>query len=295
MVDTTRLEKLLGRAPATSSRRAGSVGVPAPRNLALSGHRDMRRDGALRALSPQRLAQVEARWDSLSSFTRAADPDARLTEFNKQARAPEIIALFDVLRTQLAQTFATRRLRTLAISAPISGTGTSFVTAGLLASFARRGEQRVLGLDLNVKTPALHKYFALDASKSIVGLISGEVSPEEHLVKITGRVAAGLGAPTNTEDMLGSTIASQDLSETLDELTADYAPDLIICDLPPMLEGDAVISILPTIDALLLVAHADKTTATDITSCERLLEGNTAFLGVVMNGIHPRLGRRPAG
>ena len=87
--------------------------------------------------------------------------NAGITQFNKQARAPDIVALFDVLRTQLAQTFAERRLRTLAITAPHSGCGTSFIAAGLLASFARRNEERVLALDLNLGAPALHRFFEL--------------------------------------------------------------------------------------------------------------------------------------
>lgn len=289
MVDTTRLEKLLG--PAPDPKRAGTG--PASRGLALSGHRDMRRDAGGRALSPQRLTQIEARWDSLAEFKRDPSPDPRMTRFNQQASAPEIAALFDVLRTQLVQTFAERRLRTLAITGPARGTGTSFVTAGLLASFSRRNEQRVLGLDLNLEAPALHRFFELASPGPIDAMVSGAVSPRDHLVKITSRVALGLGAPANSTDMPKGAISAQDLTELLEELYTEFTPQLIICDLPPMLEGDAAISILPTMDALLLIANGDRTSAADLSSCERLLEGKTAFLGVVMNNMHPHLGRRP--
>lgn len=282
MVDTTRLEKLLGRAPNPAPRRPGSSMVAATRNMALSGPRDMRREGA-RALSPQRLAQVEAQWESLQSFRRDPAPDAKITQFNKQARAPEVVALFDVLRTQLAQTFAERRVRTLAITAPTGGCGTSFVTAGLLASFARRNEQRVLGLDLNTVAPALHRFFELDSAGPIDRLISGAISPHEHLVKITSRVAVGLGASHASQDLLTQTISAQELAEMLDELTVDFAPELVICDLPPLLEGDAAMTILPQMGATLLVADSARTTATDITQCERLLAEKSDFLGVILN------------
>lgn len=283
MVDTTRLEKLLGRVADPSTKRAGSSNMPAARNLALSGHRDMRRDGAARALSPQRKAQVEAQWDSLQAFKRDPSPDSKITQFNKQARAPDVVALFDVLRTQLTQTFAERRVRTLAITAPASGCGTSFVTAGLLASFARRNEQRVLGLDLNVTAPALHRFFELDSPRPIDALISGAASPHDHLVKITSRVAVGLGAPAETPDLLTSAISAQELAEMMDELNAEFAPELLICDLPPLLDGDAAMTILPQMGATLLVADSARTTAADIAQCERLLTDKSDFLGVILN------------
>ncbi len=282
MVDTTRLEKLLGRAPNPAPKRPGSSMVPATRNMALSGPRDMRREGA-RALSPQRLAQIEAQWDNLQGFRRDPAPDAKITQFNKQARAPEVVALFDVLRTQLAQTFAERRVRTLAITAPTGGCGTSFVTAGLLASFARRNEQRVLGLDLNAASPALHRFFELASAGPIDRLISGAISPHEHLVKITSRVAVGLGASHASQDLLAQAISAQELAEMLDELTVDFAPELVICDLPPLLEGDAAMTILPQMGATLLVADSARTTAADITQCERLLAEKSDFLGVILN------------
>lgn len=283
MVDTTRLEKLLGRAPDPVAKRPGSASVPATRSMALSGHRDMRREGAARALSPQRLAQVEAQWDSLPGFRRNPKPDATISQFNKQARAPEIIAMFDVLRTQLAQTFAERRVRTLAITAPLGGCGTSFVTAGLLASFARRNEQRVLALDLNLAAPALHRYFELETPGPMDRLISGAASPHEHLVKITSRVAVGLGAASTTPDLLTQSISAHELAEMLDELTVEFAPELVICDLPPLLEGDAAMTILPQMGATLLVADSTSTTAAEITQCERLLAEKSDFLGVILN------------
>ncbi|NBB96591.1 MAG: hypothetical protein GVY34_00210 [Alphaproteobacteria bacterium] len=283
MVDTTRLEKLMGRPPAPGPKRPGGPNAAINRNLALSGRRDMRREGAARALSPQRLAQVEAQWDSLNAFTRDPAPDTRITQFNRQARAPEIVSMFDVLRTQLAQTFAERRLRTLAITAPNSGCGTSFVTAGLLASFARRNEQRVLGLDLNIAAPALHRYFELQSPQPIDALISGASGPQNHLVKITSRVAVGLGAPDPTPDLVAQAISAQDLAETLDELVTEFVPELVILDLPPLLEGDAAMTILPQMGATLLVADSTCTTAADITKCERLLTDKSDFLGVVLN------------
>ena len=102
-------------------------------------------------------------------------------------------------------------------------------------------------------------------------MISGAASPHDHLVKITSRVAVGLGAPSDSPDLQSKSISAQELAEMLDELTAELVPQLVICDLPPLLEGDAAMTILPQMGATLLVADSNTTTAADITQCERLL------------------------
>lgn len=295
MVDTTRLEKLLGRAPGSTGKRAPGMGAAGPRNLALSGNSSQRRDPGPRALSPQRQALLDGNWDSLQTFRRDPTPNAKMRQFNKQARAPELVSLFDVLRTQLAQTFATRGIRTLGIAAPRSGAGTSFVTAGLLASFARRNDQRIIGLDLNTAKPALHKYFELASDHPINAFVSGARNSYEHLVKVTSRVAVGLGATTPAPDDLPTSLSGAELQETIDELVADFLPDIIICDLPPVLIGDGALALLPRMDATLLVSSGVATSASDIMACERLLEGKTEFLGVVMNEMHKTFHKRPNG
>lgn len=295
MVDTTRLEKLLGKTPGAGAKRIAGGANAAPRGLALSGHPGQRRDPGPRALSPQRQAVLDSNWDGLKEFQRDPSPNAQIRQFNRQARAPEVVSLFDVLRTQLAQTFATRQIRTLGITAPGSGAGTSFVTAGLLASFARRDEQRVIGLDLNVAQPALHQYFELTSSEPINSYISGALGPYDHLVKITRRVAVGLGAKLPAQDEMPLTLSGQDLQETIEELISDFLPDLIICDLPPLLMGDGAIALLPRMDATLLVASASATSSANIMACERLMEGKTEFLGVVMNEMHTTFHKRPNG
>jgi len=64
-----------------------------------------------------------------------------------------------------------------------------------------------------------------------------------------------------------------------------FAPDIAIYDLPPMLANDDAFAFLPNVDAVLLVAAAGETRAEQLEACEKLLQGNTAFLGVVLNKV----------
>ncbi len=273
MVNTTRLEGLLGTAP------RGDAGRGAARNaLALSGRRDQRQGPGARPPSPRREGEIAQNWADLAGYSRGAQPGARLRQFNAAARDPAVTARFDVLRTQLVQTFAARGLRSLAVTSPHGGSGSSFVVAGLLASLARRNDTRAIGLDLNAARPALHHYFEIAAPGPLGPLIAGDVAPASHLVRLTGMVALGLATPDT-----GPAPSPDGLRGTLAELVADYAPALIVCDLPPLLEGDAAMALLPQLDATLLVADATRTGAADMSACERLFDGKTEFLGAVLN------------
>lgn len=283
MVDTRRLEKLMSLtdSSAKADRSVDDINQPR-RSLALSGHRDMRRAGQGKARNVQRQAMVDANWADLDRCVSEPTADKRSRQFNVMARNADVISRFDILRTQLVQSFRSRGLTSLGISAPADGVGTSFAAAGLIASLARRGDLRVIGLDLNLRAPALHRYFEVAPAGSMLDFLNGETPPEVHLQRLTDTVALGLGQPVS--DMVLSTgFSADDLFATLSETVDRYAPDMIVCDLPPLLRGDTALSICSHLDGVLLVADSQRTRAEDITACERLLTGQTEFLGVILN------------
>ncbi len=289
MVDTRRLEQLMspsGTPDATPNVPAQSAG--GRRALALSGHREIRKTGQLNPRSPQREARVAAHWAALESCISAPGTDKAQTEFNLLARQSEITSRFDILRTQLLQAFRSRNLVSLGITGARSGAGASFVTAGLLASLARRGDVRVIALDLNLAAPALHRYFDIAPQHTAASLLTGELAPDASLQRMTKSVAIAPSLPAN-EQGVGLVHSAEDLAQVLARVLADYAPDVILCDLPPLLQGDAAMSLSMALDAVLLVADSTSNSAADITACERRLAEQTAFLGVILNQYQGRI------
>ena len=283
MVDTRRLEKLMSLTKPGMTGDGPSDGtVQQRRSLALSGHRDMRRAGQGKTRTAQRQAAIDSNWSALTPCQPATSSDKATRQFNALARSTDVISRFDILRTQLVQSYRTRSLTSLGISAPGTGAGASFAAAGLIASLARRGDVRVIGLDLNLKAPALHRYFEVAPAGSMLDLLNGQVPPEEYLQRLTDTVVLGLGLPVSEMDF-STGFSADDLSATLNDIVDHYAPDMIICDLPPLLKGDIALSACSHLDGVLLVANSRTTRAQDITSCERLLSGQTEFLGVILN------------
>lgn len=281
VVNTQRLEQLLTDQDADDAAARLPAAVPQRRNLAVSGGRDVRRVVTSRALSARNLALIDAAWANLDPLVRDPKPDARFKQFNALARDPKVGSLFDVLRAQLVQTFQKRNLRCLGVTSPVAGAGASYTTAGLLASIARRKDARVVGLDLNLANPSLHRFFEVQAPGPITGMIEGEVPIESHLQRATINLALGLSdaAPDTGRAVLEAAVFADFMADVVQFL----APDLIICDLPPLLTGDAALSVLPSVDAVLLVADARATRSSQIAECERILQGQAEFLGVVLN------------
>ncbi len=280
MVNTRRLEQLLTDQTEAEEARLPAL-APQRRGLAVSGGRDARRGTTGRALSPRNQAIIDAHWAGLDPLERDPKPESRVRQFNEIARSPELASLFDVLRAQLVQTFQKRNLRTLGITSPRAGAGASYTTAGLLASFARRKDARVVGLDLNLRNPSLHRFFEVLAPGPITAMIDGALPVESHLRRATQTLALGLNSTASTpaDQALDPAI----FADFLADMTQLLAPDLIICDLPPLLEGDAGLALMPSIDAVLVVADAGRTSAGQIADCERILTDQADFLGVILN------------
>jgi len=281
VVNTQRLEQLLiDQDPAAAGARLPAL-APQRRNLAVSGGRDVRRIVNGHALNVRNLALIEAAWADLDPLARDPKPDPKMKQFNTLARDPNVGLMFDVLRAQLVQAFQKRSLRCLGVTSPFAGAGASYTTAGLLASFARRKDARVVGLDLNLSNPSLHRYFEVLAPGPIVAMIEGEVPVESHLQRATSNLAIGLNnaAPS----VVGVGVDAAVFADFVADMVQFLAPDLIICDLPPLLSGDAALSLLPSVDAVLVVADARSTQASHIAQCERILQDQAEFLGVVLN------------
>jgi len=78
-------------------------------------------------------------------------------------------------------------------------------------------------------------------------------------------------------------LTSKTIYHTLERLESDYAADLMVLDLPPLLVGDDTRAVLKDVDCAMLVARADATTVPQIDLCEREIVEHTNMLGIVLN------------
>ena len=270
-----RASKAEARRPRRAPRPAAGAIIRAPAHAARTSARS---------------EEVLYAWAALSTADPA--PDAKTRRRDAQVLpTPEVAAGFDLLRVQLLQAARTRGWHVMGVTAPAPGCGASFVTAGLASSLARLDTVRTIVLDMDLTRPSLARAFSTEAPGTITDMFDGHVPIEGHLRRLGENLALGLTLPCPDG---GSTMSRSDaIADTLAALDEDYAPNLILFDLPPLLTSDTALALLPHLGGVLIVADGTRTQASDLHECERLLQERTQLLGVVLNrGTDRAAGRR---
>ena len=189
--------------------------------------------------------------------------------------------VFRVLRTKILYTMRVKGYRSLCITSPSKGSGKSMIAANLAVSMAMEANQTILLVDLDLRQPALHRYFGFKAEKGLSDYLLDGVALPELLVhpSIEGLVILPMGRPVPHSSELLSTSRMVDLVE---DITNRYNSRIILFDLPPLLHMDDVLTFLPHVHASLLVVEEGGNNPAQVKECLHLLEGSD-FLGTVYN------------
>jgi protein-tyrosine kinase len=251
-------------------------------------------DSIKQAIDLARATESGARAASVPNLARPGVRDAqfqkvRLSEAHlEQAR---IVAhgvgaqngrYYDMLRTQVLQEMDKHSWQFLAVTSPTVACGKTVTACNLAMSIARLPDRSVLLVDVDMRRPMVDDYLGLESDSGILSvlderktlgssLIEASIGPSKLLV-LPGEVAA----VTSSEWM-----ASQTMGTMLQTIKRDFRSRIVIFDLPPMLVGDDVISILPRMDAVLLVAAVGITSVADIKECQKHLRQSNVIRIVV--------------
>lgn len=219
-------------------------------------------------------AQIPTVLPALADLTGAAGVPA----FDRESVTG---AAMDRLRTQLTRVLTEKGWRRIGVLSAHRQAGRSFVATALAVSLARLETLRVMLVDADIESPGLADLLNLRAPGAFDTLLSGDASPESGLLRVGNSLVLALNAapiPQATERLL-----SPEAILAMRAMIECVAPDVVIHDLPPLINDTLTQALLSQMDAVLLVADATRTTAEDILACERLLEGQAPLLGVVLN------------
>jgi Mrp family chromosome partitioning ATPase len=259
-----------GRAPALPTT---AVGIPdmaeaAPAPAAVS---------AVAAAVPP--MGVEAAWKALPMLKADAGlmRSNRIVAFEGGREA----ATFDVMRTRLLQQMRANNWRRVAITSPTQGCGKTTTCLNLAFSLARQSDQRMLLAEVDLRRPALAAMLGLKEHHSFARILEGKATLADNAVRYGSNLAIATNHDpyrTPAELLHGPTAGP-----ALAAIEAQFAPTVMIFDMPPLLVGDDTLAFLDHVDCVLLVAAAELTTIEEVDSCERELAARTNVLGVILN------------
>ena len=189
---------------------------------------------------------------------------------------------YDMLRTQVLQEMDKKSWQFLAVTSPTAGCGKTVTACNLALSISRLPERSVLLVDLDLRRPAVENYLGIGGHGGVLSVLEGRVPLSSAVLQASIGPNGMLVLPGSVSSNSSEWMGSQTMGTLLQTIKRDFRSRIVIFDLPPMLLGDDVISILPRMDAALLVAGVGNTTVSDVKECQRHLK-RTPVIRVVVN------------
>ena len=218
------------------------------------------------------------RWQDLPIATPGPNGDMPLVDDHRNSAAARA---FDLLRTRLRQTTLEHGWVNIAITSPTSGCGNSFSATNLALSLSRVPGSRTVLMDMNLRNPGLARAFDMEAPGAMSDLLGGRTSLGQQMVRVSDTLALGLN--DQVEVNAAEILQDSTTAETLLRMRASLQPEIVLYDMPPMLEHDDLSAFLPQLDGVLLISDGSQTMARHLRECERMLKGQAPLLGIILN------------
>jgi Mrp family chromosome partitioning ATPase len=188
---------------------------------------------------------------------------------------------FDLLRTQVLQKMDEHGWRTLAIVSPVPECGKTVVAINLAMSIAHHTSKTAMLVDFDLRKPKVAEYLGLSDGKSLNEVLEGDTDVSEAFVN-PGMPKLVVIPTARSILKSAEMLASRKVGALVQDLRHRYEERIVIFDLPPLLNVDDAISILPQIDCALMVVGNGMVTKHEMDESLRHLH-STHLLGVVLN------------
>lgn len=196
-------------------------------------------------------------------------------------RGGAVATPFDVLRTKVLQLMGANGWRRLIVTSPSPGSGKTTTSANLAIALARQKDLRVILMDLDMRRPALAKLIGHKAETSADAVLEGKVEFAKQARRLGDNLALSMNY-VSARDPSDLFLRSR-TSEAIDRIEAEFRPDIMLFDMPPMMVNDDTSAFVRNADCALIVAEAEVSTVGQIDTCEKELAERTNVLGVVLN------------
>jgi capsular exopolysaccharide synthesis family protein len=188
---------------------------------------------------------------------------------------------FRILRTRVLNRMDTCGYRTLGIASAVGREGKTLIACNLAISMAKILTRSVLLVDLDMRSPSVHRYFGIDPRPGLEAYLRRNVELSQCLVNpgIERLVLLPTSRSVRNSSELITTPRMIDLAR---ELRETYPDRLIVYDLPPVLRTDDALAFMKYVDCALLVATEGRTREDDLQKLVGLMD-DYPVIGSVLN------------
>jgi receptor protein-tyrosine kinase len=153
-----------------------------------------------------------------------------------------------------------KRANLVMVTSSLAGEGKSFTAINLAMSIAMEQDNTVLLVDGDVAEPSLSRLLRLPRARGLIELLSesglsvGDVLLTTNVPKLSV-IPAGVPHERNTE-----LLASQAMSDLLDDIAARYPDRIIVFDSPPLLPTTESRVLATHMGQIVVIVEAERTT-----------------------------------
>jgi Mrp family chromosome partitioning ATPase len=226
----------------------------------------------------------------LNAAPSAAPPCVEIELSSKHLLSKRIVAHnatdqrsrpYDMLRTQALQSMEQHGWRILGVTSPMAGCGKTLTAINLAFSMARQEKLSVLLVDMDLRKPQIAKSLGFEpADRGLLDMLDQRMPSRDSIIWARAGNQRVAVLPTASVRESSERMGSRAMRELLLDLKKEHR--IVIVDLPPVLSSDDVISILPQLDCVLLIAATGQSKASDVDESIRHLESRP-LLRLVVN------------
>ena len=190
---------------------------------------------------------------------------------------------FDMLRIQVLQAMDQKNWGFLAITSPTSGCGKTVTAINLALSIARQPERSALLVDMDLQRPTVANYLGLKCRDGLRGVLEERIALPKAIVRAHVDGSELMVLPSESSTVHSSELmGTRAMNTMLQDIRGAFRSRIVIFDMPPLLQGDEVLALLPRIDCVLLVTAAGVSTQQQIIECNKHLQ-STEVVRLVLN------------
>jgi len=189
---------------------------------------------------------------------------------------------FDLLRTEVLSSMELKGWKVLAVTSPTQGCGKTLVAVNLALSMARQSNCQVCLADLDLRKPQVAASLGLKHRQGVLDVLEGRAAIDSAGVLVRVGSSRLEVIPTMASSDPSDLVASPAMKAFLQDLAGQGRSRIVILDLPPLLAGHDVLSILPQVDCVLLVAAVGTSKVSEIEDCYKYLQA-TDVVRFVLN------------
>ena len=239
-------------------------------------------DNAAPPRSRRQVAQAEKTsmlWDAIPMF----EPQEKRMHQSRifSGAATQDAQHFDILRTKLLLEMRRNDWTRVAITSATANCGKTTIACNLITGFGRQSEDRGVLFDMDFRRPSVARVFGASPAASLENVFLGEVEYQDQALRVHSNTAISM--TTRAVSDPARVILRSQTAEVLDRVQAEYQPDLMLFDMPPVLVSDETRGFMKLVDAVVIVAGAESSTIAQIDEVEREIAQYSNVAGIVLN------------